>query len=98
MTSIGKKSACFTCQGATWHGGSPTMIPYILDVYPKEEWCVCQPAVNVEGVEYPPEGKKADGWGKRKRELLRLTRDKRVRWARSFGMMGPGGVGMGPGI
>lgn len=34
----------------------------------------------------------------RKKELLRLTRDKRVRWARSFGMMGPGGMGMGPAI
>lgn len=34
----------------------------------------------------------------RKRELLRLTRDRRVAWARSFGVMGPGGVGLGPGL
>ena len=34
----------------------------------------------------------------RKRELLRFTRDKRVKWARSFGVMGPGGVNLGPGL
>lgn len=52
-------------EGATWHGGNHSDIPLILEYYPESDWCTCDPKVEVEGKEYPPEGKSADSWGKR---------------------------------
>ncbi|CAF9934967.1 hypothetical protein IMSHALPRED_010053 [Imshaugia aleurites] len=63
--NIGKKSTCPNCHGATWFGGDAADIPDVLDIYPKEEWCSCGPKIEVAGKEYPPQGPKADSWGRR---------------------------------
>ena len=48
---------------ATWHRCDPSSIPIILEYYPISEWCTYDPRIEVDGEEYPPEGKGADSWG-----------------------------------
>jgi hypothetical protein len=31
-----------------------------MTAYPADEWCTCEPKVDVAGAEYPPMGAKAD--------------------------------------
>ncbi|CAO3674312.1 unnamed protein product [Umbelopsis ramanniana] len=54
-----KKATCDTCGKRSWWGCG-YHIPSVMDSVPEEERCKCEPAVQVEGKDYPPKASKPD--------------------------------------
>ncbi|KAK7222897.1 hypothetical protein V2G26_010900 [Clonostachys chloroleuca] len=44
---------CITCSKKSWRGCG-NHIPQVLSGVPEEQWCSCQPKVNINGNKYPP--------------------------------------------
>ncbi|KAI1767661.1 hypothetical protein GGR53DRAFT_83082 [Hypoxylon sp. FL1150] len=47
------KATCKTCGKTTWFGCG-SHIPSVLDHVSADEWCICEPKVEVNGTKYPP--------------------------------------------
>ncbi|KAH9908806.1 hypothetical protein F4778DRAFT_365470 [Xylariomycetidae sp. FL2044] len=47
---------CSTCNKASWFGCG-AHIPGVLDQVAAEDWCTCEPKVEVDGKKYPPKAK-----------------------------------------
>ncbi|KAK8183303.1 hypothetical protein HDK77DRAFT_484193 [Phyllosticta capitalensis] len=43
-----KKATCDTCRG--------NHIPTVMADVPADEWCGCDPKVEIDGTKYPPKG------------------------------------------
>ncbi|KAK8205930.1 hypothetical protein IWZ01DRAFT_510926 [Phyllosticta capitalensis] len=50
-----KKATCDTCQKTTWWGCG-NHIPTVMADVPADEWCGCDPKVEIDGTKYPPKG------------------------------------------
>ncbi|KAK8152191.1 hypothetical protein BKA80DRAFT_211634 [Phyllosticta citrichinensis] len=50
-----KKATCDTCHKTTWWGCG-NHIPSVMTNVPEDEWCGCDPKVEVDGKQYPPKG------------------------------------------
>ncbi|KAA8630570.1 hypothetical protein SMACR_12865 [Sordaria macrospora] len=49
-------STCSTCSKQAWRGCG-SHIPGVFAGVPKDKWCTCEPKVEVNGVQYPPQAK-----------------------------------------
>ncbi|KAI1776498.1 hypothetical protein F4818DRAFT_351168 [Hypoxylon cercidicola] len=47
------KATCKTCGKTTWFGCG-SHIPSVLDQVSADDWCTCEPKVEVNGTKYPP--------------------------------------------
>ncbi|KAK4137847.1 hypothetical protein BT67DRAFT_123417 [Trichocladium antarcticum] len=47
-------ATCPTCDKKTWRGCGSHIASVFTDV-PEKEWCTCEPKVEVDGKEYPPQ-------------------------------------------
>ncbi|KAK4239789.1 hypothetical protein C8A03DRAFT_32153 [Achaetomium macrosporum] len=47
-------AVCPTCSKTTWRGCG-SHIPSVFANIPEDEWCTCEPKVEKEGKQYPPQ-------------------------------------------
>ncbi|KAI5862725.1 hypothetical protein GGS23DRAFT_597506 [Durotheca rogersii] len=50
------KATCSSCGKVTWFGCG-SHIGSVLDSVPADQWCTCEPKVDVNGTQYPPKAK-----------------------------------------
>jgi positive regulator of sigma E activity len=50
------KVTCGSCNKATWYGCG-SHIPSVMDNIKEDEWCTCEPKVEVGSKKYPPKRK-----------------------------------------
>ncbi|KAK7178958.1 uncharacterized protein CC84DRAFT_1168379 [Paraphaeosphaeria sporulosa] len=49
------QARCNTCGRATWWGCG-RHISKVMNSIPREQWCICEPRVERNGMKYPPKG------------------------------------------
>ncbi|KAK4115360.1 hypothetical protein N656DRAFT_704035 [Canariomyces notabilis] len=49
-------TTCPTCSKQAWRGCG-SHVPSVFANVPEEEWCTCEPKVEVNGRSYPPQAK-----------------------------------------
>ncbi|KAK3375050.1 hypothetical protein B0H63DRAFT_526337 [Podospora didyma] len=49
---------CSTCSKQSWRGCG-SHLPSVFANVKEEDWCVCEPKVEVNGTKYPPQAKMA---------------------------------------
>ncbi|EAA28600.1 hypothetical protein GE21DRAFT_4681 [Neurospora crassa] len=49
-------ATCPTCSKQAWRGCG-SHVPSVFAGVPEDKWCTCEPKVEVNGVQYPPQAK-----------------------------------------